>query len=70
MILDVIREIAAEKRAAHIVPDYVMYTEAYNRVGVMRKDFSAALRELRDAGFIRIGRTINDFYIQLIEDDL
>lgn len=70
MILDAIREITKEKRAAHVFPDYALFVELYRRVGGARKALSAELRELRDAGFIKIGRTINGAYLQIIEDDL
>ena len=68
MILDVIRDITARKRAKHIYPDYALFIETYNRVGGDRKAFSAEVRELRDAGFITVGRTINDAYLKLNED--
>lgn len=70
MILDVIREITEEKRTAHRFPDYALFVELYRRVGGERRALSTELRELRDAGFIRIGRTVNGAYLQLIEDDL
>ena len=67
MLIDIIREITQEKRAAHIVPEYALGRELRDRSGMSDAHLKAHAASLVQFGLIRTGRTLNDDYYQLIE---
>lgn len=68
MLIDTIREITAEKTAAHIVPSHALGTEILARQnGLTHAQLAAQARMLAGAGLIKFGPTINQTYYQLIE---
>ena len=69
MLINTIREITQEKRAAHKVPSYALGVELRNRTGMSEKSLVAHAASLEKFGLIRTGRTINDTYYELIERD-
>lgn len=71
IVLATVREMTEERRARDIVPDHVLILPLQERLrgqGVPRKRMMESLEELRAAGKIKIGRTINDWYIRVIDE--
>lgn len=57
------------RRMADIVPDHILLLPLRERMvkeGMTVGEVLAALKGLRDEGKVRIGRTINDWYIALL----
>lgn len=66
-ILKLISEIAEEKRTARQYPIVVQSVDIARRVGNMSLDQVEKLaRQLRDRGLIKIGKTINYEYYEII----
>lgn len=65
-VLETIIRITKEKEDARKFPTHVMYIELINELG---RGINPALRELWKEGRIKAGNTINDKYIQLIQND-
>lgn len=59
--LELIREIEAEKRERHTVPDYVLYAELRTKI---EAELKADINELVKAGMVSYGRTVNSVYLQ------
>lgn len=58
------------RRRAGIVPDHVLLLPLRERManeGMTVGEVLAALKGLRDEGKVRIGRTINDWYIRVTD---
>lgn len=70
-VLTAIREMAEARRRANIVPDHVLLLTLRARMakeGMAAHGVIAALTGLRDAGKVKIGRTVNDWYIRIIDE--
>lgn len=69
MLIDIIREIKAEKIEKRILPDYAIEIEILSRNKTMTvNQLHVQARMLSGAGRIKIGQTLNSRYYQLLED--
>lgn len=69
MLIDIIREIKAEKIEKRILPDYALEIEILSRNKTMTvNQLHVQARMLSGAGRIKIGQTLNSRYYQLLED--
>ena len=69
MILTTIKEIKEQIRKANKAPvivPFLMLTNRMQEKGISREQSKKTLNELYTSGKIRIGKTINDFYIEEI----
>lgn len=62
-IYDAICEIEQDKKNRNVFPTYALYSEIANKTKLNRNDINAVLNELFKAGFISVGRTVNEKYI-------
>ena len=65
-VLTAVHEMTEARCRANIVPDHVLLLPLRERMvkeGMTTREVLAALTELRNKGKIKIGRTINDWYI-------
>lgn len=63
-VLDVIREIEAEKRAARRMPDYAIDVEVWARFPGEVSAVRLTLRDLWRGGEIKAGRTLNHLWVR------
>jgi hypothetical protein len=72
-MLDVLKEIEREKAENHKFPTYSLFIkDIIVGRGYMANEAKINLNKLNELGQVRIGRTINDYYIEIIkpnEDD-
>ena len=69
MLIDIIREIKAEKIEKRILPDYALEIEILSRNKTMTvNQLHVQARMLFGAGRIKIGQTLNSRYYQLLDD--
>ena len=69
MLIDIIRDIKAEKIEKRILPDYALEIEILSRNKTMTvNQLHVQARMLSGAGRIKIGQTLNSRYYQLLED--
>ena len=68
-VKDTIAGIIEERRARKVVPDHAAMREVYNRSGLTAEETEKEVRGLFRLGVIHIGRTLNDYYIKLTEND-
>ena len=69
MLIDIIREIKAEKIEKRILPDYALEIEILYRNKTMTvNQLHVQARMLSGAGKIKIGQTLNSRYYQLLDD--
>lgn len=67
-VLAAVREITQERRAAGIYPDHALRIEVRRRVPMTDAELTQVLRYLRrQKHTLKVGRTINDGYIRIIE---
>lgn len=64
-LLDKIREIIGNKRSRNIAPAHALFYGDLLTAGQDREQLKQELRELARSGIIRIGCTINDYYITI-----
>lgn len=70
MLIDIIREIKAEKIEKLILPDYALEIEILSRNKTMTvNQLHIQARMLSGAGRIKIGQTLNSRYYQLLEEN-
>ena len=62
-IYNAICEIEQDKKKRNVFPTYALYREILNKTKLNRNDINAVLNELFKAGFISVGRTVNEKYI-------
>ncbi len=68
-LLDVVKRIRTEKREKRRFPDFSLGTELSRRLDHGNAYTAREIaEELKIAGLVRIGRTINDYFVELIDD--
>lgn len=70
-VLTAVREMTEARRRANIIPDHVLLLSLRERMakeGMTVREVLVTLTVLRDAGKVKIGRTINDWYIRIIDE--
>lgn len=67
MLIETIREITNEKRAAKRVPCHALGVEVRGRMHMTEAQIAPLVEQLVQFGLIRTGDTINDKYYELIE---
>jgi len=65
MLLETIREITKEKRAAKKVPCHALSVEVRKRMHMTEAQIDSLVEPLIQSGLIRTGRTINGKYYEL-----
>jgi hypothetical protein len=61
-VLDTIRRLTEEKRAANRFPTHVLFIDLQKQVAQQVRD---ELNALHRDGIIKVGKTVNDKYIEL-----
>jgi hypothetical protein len=64
-ILETIKQIETEKRAARRVPCYALCYEICRRLNIPKIELLQELKTMQAAGVVFVGNTINDNYILL-----
>lgn len=71
MVIEAIRDIQSQKRAAHKHPDHalIIRDRLYSRAcsTLTPEGFRRVLQNLETSGRIRLGRTINDDCVSIVE---
>lgn len=67
MLLEAIRTVHARK-ARKVVPGYALDYELRQLTGLSQRELDEQAEELEEAGFIRIGDSINNKWYQLVEE--
>lgn len=67
-VLEAVREITQERRAAGLYPDHALRLEVRKRVPMTDQELTDILRYLRrQKHVLKVGRTINDGYIKIVK---
>lgn len=68
MLIETIREIINEKRAAKKVPCHALGIEVSKRMNMTKEQITPLIDQLVQFGLIRSGDTLNDKYYELNEE--
>ena len=68
-LLDIVSRVRDEKREKRRFPDFCLETELSRHLGpITREEARETLKELESEGIVRTGPTINDRYIEIVEN--
>ena len=67
MLLEAIRTVHARK-AGKVVPGYALDYELRQLTGLSQRELDEQAEELEEAGFVRIGNTLNGKWYQIVEE--
>lgn len=68
-LLDIVARIRDEKREKRRFPDFCLETELSRHLGsITREEARETLKELESEGIVRTGPTINDRYIEIVDN--
>lgn len=66
-LLDRIRDITGQKKASHQEPTHVLFYRDLMSPETEPEELKSQLRQLAREGKIKVGNTINDYFIKLNE---
>lgn len=69
-VFEILTKITESKRERNVVPSFALLAELKTECtkhGISEIDMRSELSELKKIDAVRIGRTLNDFYFELIE---
>jgi DNA-binding IclR family transcriptional regulator len=66
-VIEIINQIEADKLSRHIEPHYALRKEVARAMGISFTDAYQLLKTLCDKGIIKMGNTVNDYYIKILQ---
>lgn len=68
-VFDIVARVRDEKREKRRFPDFCLETELSRHLGsITREEARETLKELESEGIVRTGPTINDRYIEIVDN--
>ena len=70
-ILEAVARVRDEKREKRRIPTFCLGNELFPQLGPERsKTAAATLKELESEGLVRTGRTVNDYYVEIVDPEV